>query len=1146
LNLSAPSWKLEEGEASEVLGLDVNYPELFRPDPGRIFRSSLQVHSRVFDTNSSPIVCAGLFQAEASISKTIQFTLEDVHVASIIPSAAYDPSTGIITASSAFISYVFREGDTLTVNAPASLREFYDLPFVGSGIVPPRVGFKVLEKIDNDQIRITTTSHSPISTSLYGHVIRDLPAYYPFGNFRIIKSPRLILNERITFRFGLPGAIFSSGFDDDGSWPEDVERGSVFVNSDRRKGPYETASVIERTTFGSLNDTIDMSALADAPGEGEKVRVIFPKVVDRRGVWVSDGRRFWILSLDRWRLIADLGSDDFLGAVWRASRIAENRYLFVSPTFAPRVIHLDKPFLDEDNISPDEDQVLSGCVAPRKPRTEWLDSRVDGTGKVKNPSWLADPIVSEPDYGNIDAGTDLEIYVRAVNEEDQIASSFVAVAEGAGGKQAAPPYTSTEDQKIVIQEAPPVAYGVLVFPAELGTDLDPPPWHRRMRTVEVWRTRSGGPTLPYGPESFIQVDEKGESGGSGFRMGVAVDPGRGEGCPVRLADENVSGLPRSLGLADFSSGGLPPICRDVLSLGGVTLCFGRADSDPEKPIVYSRNFHTVSCSYDSSNDQVNVSSPANFFLEYTYKDGDQLVVTYGGNDTSRILYDFDSRIPEAVYDIEDKIDNETIEIDTTGLDLPTVGQASIKAYIRRPIEILWPVVSDDEQVHYSRTDAFGPENFPFRRDPEYLPLTITLSKRGDIFQRAVLVGNYAAVIMQEGVHLLRKEGLSIIKDTVADAGAGTTWPDSVVVVENMVFWASITGIKVMVVTNDVTDEGFRARISTFLGKEIEPWFRAADTDGDSVDAGYDPRNHSLRFRRRNETTGWTEAMAISLRFQSGKRPLVSLLKSDEGFVYVPASHAVKSSDGKFRLYSISKYGNVCEVYNEDGFPFEDTDYVLRGTLEWEHGKGFYGDYMWDRNGIWFNSRDGVPTKEVFTHSMQGHTIILWNDRGVYEVREIRTAAGIDPPQGFSPNKIGFDRVNGLFGGTQFLIAPRDFRIRQAPVQGLNPGKVKTIDSVSVRARRGDLTSGDLTLRTYKNHGEAGERVPSTVSDTDTMPVFDDSDTGRTSTHRVSSIEGQGTAVAIEVESLDPKHDFRLDAVEMSVTEEVSEKADEVT
>jgi hypothetical protein len=87
----------------------------------------------------------------------------------------------------------------------------------------------------------------------------------------------------------------------------------------------------------------------------------------------------------------------------------------------------------------------------------------------------------------------------------------------------------------------------------------------------------------------------------------------------------------------------------------------------------------------------------------------------------------------------------------------------------------------------------------------------------------------------------------------------------------------------------------------------------------------------------------------------------------------------------------------------------------------------------------------------------------------------------------------------------------------------------------------------------KSSGSAGGRYlwqpgrssnfSSTVRASDTVAVFNDGDTGKTSQDRVSSLIGQGGALELEIESLETRNDLSYDVIRSTIREELDEASD---
>jgi hypothetical protein len=304
-----------------------------------------------------------------------------------------------------------------------------------------------------------------------------------------------------------------------------------------------------------------------------------------------------------------------------------------------------------------------------------------------------------PASGETTLGTEMRVYVRGINQEDSLASDFVPVAEcvdtAANISDNLPPFESdntNENIEVSADIAGTPAYSV--FTGNFGERVTglipytptPPPWHSRIREIEVWRTQSATSSSFY-REATIQIPNpewgepirSGSTEASKMRMTVAPYPGvHNVYLPIRLSDDNVSGLGSNINLisdggplnnVEFSSGGLPPVCKDVVSLRGITICLGKADKSPERPVIYSRDYHVLTAKYTTADGRI-VADATNPFTtapwthyvsnpsgsEGTALDQlnvDELVVVFGGYESSGATF-----LPERTYRF-DKVDGST-------------------------------------------------------------------------------------------------------------------------------------------------------------------------------------------------------------------------------------------------------------------------------------------------------------------------------------------------------------------------------------------------------------------------------------------------------------------------------------------------------
>jgi hypothetical protein len=161
--------------------------------------------------------------------------------------------------------------------------------------------------------------------------------------------------------------------------------------------------------------------------------------------------------------------------------------------------------------------------------------------------------------------------------------------------------------------------------------------------------------------------------------------------------------------------------------------------------------------------------------------------------------------------------------------------------------------------------------------------------------------------------------------------------------------------------------------------------------------------------------------------------------------------------------------------------------------------------------------------------MTGDTIRI-NINGTEYIRTVLTA---------DTSMITFNKIEDLDYGATFNIGAVRFRVRYAPVMGTLKNSIKTVEGLTVVARRlNGADTGSLTCRMFVNCGDTP------VHET-TVDIFNPDDPNRTSIQRAVPLEGQGTSLELELEMLTAYSGFTLESVELKVREEVSTEYDTV-
>lgn len=1043
LRLTNAPWSVEDKQATEILGLDVITDRGMRPDRGR------RPIAGLIPTEDLPLVWSYPLESDVLVPVRVSALhkpqgLTDVFALASAGGTSYDTSAGTLTQVALFTNYPWREGDI------ALLYRDDD----GFRLAAPIIGFTDFDEIKLEP-GLTTGDEGDLGVViLHGRQIVSLTVS---GSTWLIMSPLL--------------------YAETGGWSDELVNSLVFFNNDRRLATSRTLGVKSIESFGQTNNALRLNGTF-SPGDDGKVSVVGSVRVNRRGILLSNGRKFWMQQGGEVTLLMDLNSDDFLGVKWRIARIATNRLLLVHPDYAPRVLHFNRADVVAD------DDALAGCIPPQKPASIELLTDTDR----RNASWLMYPTSG----GSLNAGT-IQALVRGVNLEDGIYSAMVPVTHGgslsnnptvAGG-------TSPNLKKLTVTATQRVSvYTAINSEDDKSGASDAtgftPPIHKRITHIEVWRTQAGASSAFYLESRMVIADPI--PGNELMTSSAGTVKGRGWFAqtppgtfPITLADTDVLGLVQ-LSDSERFSGGLPPVCKDVVSLFDTTVCFGRASNLPEIPVAYARNIFTTTASYDPTTGLVTFDGgiTTSEYDTYVFQEGDQLVVSYHSKEVDEVS----DALPPGVYDIT-AFSAGTVTI-ATGLTPAAEGtQTDIHCHIRRPYPVQYPVIESDEDVWYSRTDLFAPENFPAR--------VLRLSRSGDTFRKAVVVDPYVVVVMAQGVHLLYKSGTELLKETIAENGMGTPWEDSVVVAGKVVFWADSQGIQALSMSAQGDDMGNRGKINRVNGLAFESWFQEAVLNGETIDAGYDSFNGCLRFRR-------SSGQVLQGSLRTGRW---TLLDDDRGVNYVSSAYAEEVPVLDALLYSTeAETGRLFNVNNQqDSHPYDG--YTVQAVLQ---------DY------------NTSPTKiqsliSEFTPFMAGDVIRFRIPGQDDEVRTILTA---------TDKVITFSAVYDIQSRDEFLIGSNRFRIRFAPLHGDHRNSSKRIHDIQLRAFPGSRDSAEqITLRGISDYDET-TRLAETVN------VFK---TGQTSQSRVGSLAIEGTALEIELENLETRNDFFMESLLVEVREE---------
>lgn len=1069
LDVSSDPWNLPLGSASILQGVDILRPGSLRGAP---LRKPIGV-SLPADDRPVTYATGSMFQGRAAVRIKDRVKCGGVDFSPAyrgVSGATFTLSTQILFLNNGF---GVTNGYTSTAWSPGDR-----IALIESTGSKSRGVYRITEHIDQSRLRVDC----PIAYggTLFFTIIKDRG--YNYGNSSL---PSAVLAD-FDPKYNLTKNHFE--YEATGPWSESAAGGIIIFNEDKRGSSgiaNATRLVASVESVMRPNDTLRWSqalfSSGDLPDNPDKFHLIYSEFFDKRGVYVTNGRKVWIVQDGEYVQFFDFGSDDYLGARWYPAQIAPNMMMLTSPKYAPRILHLNRTSSDDtaDNSS------LSGMIAPIMP---------NNLEEAEGSNWQID-FSSTGAGGTLTYGTNgsVRVKVRAVNSDDSAESRFVDARSEATGTGVYPlAITSTQTDK-----------AVRIYSGECATVTGMTrsfPLHERWTHIEVWRKLSLGGD--YFREGVIVIgDLENESPTSEAATGaglVTEDPpdtsGTDSGYVMKLADADLVALP-FLTANDLNAGGLPPICQESATLAGITVCAGRADASVTMPTAYARGVYASAYTMSSASPSVvHIDSISGEFTSYTFKDGDQLVIYMAHH------------IPSIVgtYDIVGKTDNDTITVETPS---NFAGDSTgAYGYIRRPYKIDWPKIENDEEVWYSRTDKFAPESFPVRK--------LRLGYRGHEFRALRPIGNYVVCVMDASVHMIYYDGTDLKRETVSSEGMGTPWRDSVAVVNKAMVWAHPDGPVILTVSNSADAQGQRGQVA-YLDETgaMRQWFRDAYDNGWPVDTGIDTLNNAIRFRRKVDENTF-ETLMFSTKYNRWCQ-----LADDSGQWYARASNVEADAESESVLYSVTKEGAVikCVHYtNED--PYAGS--VVQDVL----GDG----YTVRSSGI-----DGPTGTITFGSKMIGDVVRFRSADATIDgtARVIRNATN---------RTISFDAVEGLSEGDEFIIGANRFRLKLAPFKGEVSTTNKNIHAACFRILKGDRhktgvwdvpEDGVMTVRVYRDY------EVDAVDEQDREIAIYDHDDNRGTEGRQSSIAGDGSALEVELECIESRVEWLLEVAEYQVRDD---------
>ncbi len=318
--------------------------------------------------------------------------------------------------------------------------------------------------------------------------------------------------------------------------------------------------------------------------------ITYREFYDKRGIWVSDGQSFWLLHNGQYTKYLNLGDDSgTLGTEWRGSQISPTVFMFVAENQLPRVIQLGALPAAESTahgIIPGSEPPVRGGVT-EVGETEYLAGLVPPDTEVLQErnaldfekEQFAELTVSESMSSSVTGVTkanetgpaSYRLKARVVDDATGAASAFVDCYDRGNSLVT---HRFTARLFVTFNQAASEDI-LLVPPSNLGApETELPIKTARATHIEFWRTTSLG--IDYFLElrkSLVWPITTFETGRSvpNYSTMVSRDPVVW-GVLGMSDDELIFGdvLDRRL----RQTGGLPPACRDVISIQAMTICGG--------------------------------------------------------------------------------------------------------------------------------------------------------------------------------------------------------------------------------------------------------------------------------------------------------------------------------------------------------------------------------------------------------------------------------------------------------------------------------------------------------------------------------------------------------------------------------------------
>lgn len=673
-----------------------------------------------------------------------------------------------------------------------------------------------------------------------------------------------ISNTSVTLTAGMHNILFDAK-----GWPSFLIGGLVihYFNSTDRY----TARIVGIDSVSLENDRLLLdSGNLQAPANGNWVRIETVIGFPGRGIWAHNGYRMRKFFDSAYAANLSMEIPEAIkGGKWRGARISNNRFMFVSDRAAPRVVTL------RERSTRDPIIVVAGVGA----------SYTAATASITLANAFTAYNLAERDFVVVTFAT--SPYLPGIFE-----------------------IASKQSVNEIRLEADP-----------LGSDTTNVTFFVVRRPEED--VLLAGPVHPFstrdlankfGPNDAITMSALG-AGGSTTAGETSVR--------VRLVDLDTGAISPF-----YQCGKSGDPTSDVLAIVAndqVRITFSRTSTAIQRCRLHHRAHLVQIYRKLSAGDQ--------YFLELQIPLTDLLNTTETGDYTKDlILSDTDLQRKPIL------LDGDTVKgLPPAGRDIAVLGDTgTVLIAGKADADIFqdplvdgmryspWPKVDNDNVVHFSRTDAHEPENFPPRATNQ-----ITLSRIGDRFQRFVIAGDDVLAVMARGVYRLTSGGiLGVSRIPIAEKGLGTPWPDSVIPVEDRAMWVNENNAYLY----DPSFEGTENANPLRIGDSIQAWLKDAQKQGDDIQSFFDSRRRVIIIRR-IKTDGKYQDWEFSLITFSG-----SFVEDRNSVALMSALGMVSGQGDNEVLCSIGEDGRVFEIGRDlavgDTIPYDGAlmQAVLDGTF----------------------------------------------------------------------------------------------------------------------------------------------------------------------------------------------------------------------